>query len=248
MENRQRNFLAENSWSRTEPASRGAVPMGLLMSATPARAQVEVSSKGLCSVYNRSSPCTYYNSEHASGCLEIHFPSLLLLSETHDLATLPKLLLVLLPGEHESRTVHTSEWPWLHAPCCPVESMLADSMGFRGFASMLSCEIGVLDGMVFTCWSSKLVDGNESKLTNSTSRLSASGCASRIYSSAASRALRELESNFLCHICLCFYPAVCARGHCDRQHINSTLPFLFLVVMTFFFFWNGISYLISYGM
>lgn len=121
-----------------------------------------------------------------------------------------------------------------------------DSMRFRGFAGMFSSEIGtcMLDEMVFTCRSSKLVDGNESKLTDSASRISASGCTSRIHSSAASQALREWESNFLCHICLCFYPAVCVRGHCDRQHINSRLPFLFLVVMDFFFFLGEMGFLI----
>lgn len=43
----------------------------------------------------------------------------------------------------------------------------------------------------------------------------------------------------MCRICLCFYPAVCMRGHGDRQCINSLLPCLFLVVMgSFFFKWD----------
>lgn len=52
-------------------------------------------------------------------------------------------------------------------------------------------------------------------------------------------ALREQESSSMCRICLCFYPAVCMRGHGDRQCINSLLPCLFLVVMgSFFFKWD----------
>lgn len=78
--------------------------------------------------------------------------------------------------------VGTSEWPWLHAACCLVESIFCRFYGIW----RIRPPAWVFDEMVFTCGSSKLIDGNESKSTNSANRISANGCASRIYSSAAS--------------------------------------------------------------
>lgn len=99
-----------------------AVPTEGLMFAPLAKAQGEVSFQRLCSACNRSSTCTYHNAKHASNCVEIHFPPFFVVSETHDLATRLKLLVILL-RESESRKVCTSEWPWLQARCCPMESI-----------------------------------------------------------------------------------------------------------------------------
>lgn len=84
-----------------------AVPTEGLMFALLAKAQGEVSSQRLCSVCNRSSTCTYHNAKHASNCVETHFLPFFVVSETHDLATRLKLLLVILLRESEQESVHS---------------------------------------------------------------------------------------------------------------------------------------------
>ena len=145
-------------------------------------------------MYNRSSTCTYCKSEHASNCLEVYFPSFFCccFSESHYLATKPFSLIL---SERETdRQTDRLTYRLILSPCsmscCRVYSLqiLWDSENWLP-CCLLNLARCVLDEMIFTCWSSKLVEGNEPKVTNSASRISACGCASLIYSSAASSAL-----------------------------------------------------------
>jgi len=120
-----------------------AATMEGLMFAPLARAQGEVSSKRLCSVCNRSSTCTYYNSEHASSCPEIHFPSFVVVHWN----SWPCCLAKASPC-HSAEREQVQETAHKQSTLTPCSMLLCgvrysvDSVGFRGFASMLSSEIG----------------------------------------------------------------------------------------------------------
>lgn len=136
-----------------------AAPMEGLMSAPLARAQGEVNSKRLCSVCNRLSTCTYYNSEHASSCLEIHFSSFVVVVQWNSWpCCLAKLLLVILLRERTRAGECTQ--------ASNLDSMLHVALWssmfcrFRGIqricqhAFFWNWHMCMPDEMVFTCWSS----------------------------------------------------------------------------------------------
>lgn len=145
----------------------------------------------------------------------------ILFSESHSLATKP-FSLILSDNEEKRLT------DWLVLSSCSMSCCRANILQILWdpenwpLHSLLDLAHYVLEEMIFTCWLAKLVDGNKLKVTDSASRLSACGHACLDYSSASCiLGSCDGESNFLHHICLCFYPAVCVRGHGDRQHINS---------------------------
>lgn len=94
-----------------------------------------------------SSTHMYHNSKHTSNCPDIDFPSFFkfLFSKTQYLATLPKPFLVLpsLESKTDRQTEKLTNLEFmLHTA---VESLhYADSVGVRGFTTVLSSEFGAL--------------------------------------------------------------------------------------------------------